>query len=281
VQRVAGPTEWQTLGLGAFAGFTIFFGLIYGLRRRSSKSTRAFLSALAAGILLFLFYDVLKNANEIINPLIPAHGGANGYVALGYVVVLLLGWTFGFLSLGWFEQAFHARVARKEAAGTGPPGDRLAGVDLDPLAISSLIAVGIGLHNFSEGLAIGTAYAGGAVAAGTVLVIGFAAHNSTEGFGILGPGLSAGRSYSVRRLLVLGLIGGGPTVLGTMIGSVFYSNLLSVAFYGLAAGAIVYVVLQMIRPIMARETRTYAWYGVVVGFMLGFATDVIVTFGGA
>ncbi|MCI4363957.1 MAG: zinc permease [Thermoplasmata archaeon] len=277
---LAGPSEWQVLGLGATAGFTIFLGLAYGLRGRSSNSTRAFLSALAAGILLFLFYDVLKNANELINQFIPAQGGSSGTLAVLAIGILLAGWSIGFLSLGLFERAYLSR-ARRSSSGAPIPSDLpIRPFEIDPLAISTMIAVGIGLHNFSEGLAIGTAYAGGAVAAGTVLVIGFAAHNSTEGFGILGPGLIAGRQYSPARLFLLGIVGGGPTFVGTIVGSQFHSSFLSVLFYGLAAGAIVYVVLEMIRPMMARETRSFAWAGVVVGFILGFATDAIVTFGG-
>lgn len=275
-----GPGEWQVLGLGAFAGLTIFLGLGYGLRQRSSTAVRAFLSALAAGILLFLFFDVLKNANDLIEPLIPSQGGADGLLALGYMAILLAGWGVGFLSLGLFERAYLARLARRSPAAAVEARDGLR-FDLDPLAVSTMIAVGIGLHNFSEGLAIGTAFAGGALATGTVLVVGFAAHNSTEGFGILGPGLVANRSYSGKRLAALGLLGGGPTFLGTVVGSVFFSGVLSILFYGLAAGAIVYVVLEMVRPMMARETRSFAWLGVVLGFVLGFATDAIVTFGGA
>lgn len=279
---VTGLSEAQILALGAFAGFTIFLGLAFGLRRSSSAGARAFLSALAGGILLFLFYDVLKNANEIINPLIPAQGGSNGPLALAYIAILLVGWSVGFLSLAGFERAYYARLARASptSVSSSPTTGDVARHGIDPLAISMMIAIGIGLHNFSEGLAIGTAYAGGAVAAGTVLVIGFAAHNSTEGFGILGPGMLAARSYSGRRLLVLGLVGGGPTFLGTMAGSLVYSAPLSILFYGMAAGAIVYVVLEMVRPMMVLATRSYAWIGVVLGFILGFATDAIVTFGG-
>ena len=275
---MSGPSEWEIIGLGAFAGFTIFLGLVYGLRLESSSSARAFLSALAAGILLFLFYDVLKSANELIHPLIPPQAGSNGTLAVAYILVLLAGWSSGFLSLGAFERAYLGALVPKN--GTNGVASE-SSFNIDPLALSSMIALGIGLHNFSEGLAIGAAYAGGALATGTVLVVGFAAHNSTEGFGILGPGLIAGRRYSMRRLLALGLIGGGPTFLGTVAGSAFYSPLLSVLFYGLAAGAIVFVVLQMIRPLMAREPRGFAWMGVVMGFALGFATDAIVTFGGA
>lgn len=275
------PPLVQVLALGAFAGFTIFIGLIYGLKRTTSKSMRAFLSALAAGILLFLFFDVLNNANGLIEPLIPAQGGSNGMLAVAYVVVLLTGWAFGFLSLGLFERAYLRRLSAKEKETGFTPEGEISAFEVNPLSISTMIAIGIGLHNFSEGLAIGTAYSAGSIATGTVLVIGFAAHNSTEGFGILGPGLMASRKYSGSRLLALGIVGGGPTFLGTVVGSVLYSSLLSILFYGLAAGAIVYVVLEMIRPMLAKDTRNFAWVGVVLGFILGFATDMIVTFGGA
>lgn len=276
-----GPTELQVLGLGALAGGTIFLGLAFGLRRTSAGSTRAFLSALAAGILLFLFFDVLENAQGLIDPLFPSGGTPDSPLALLYVVVLLVGWTVGFLSLGLVERAYLSRASARAHPPVGGPAPPAAALEVDPLSLSTMIAVGIGLHNFSEGLAIGTAYAGGAIAVGTVLVIGFAAHNSTEGFGILGPGLIAARRYSGLRLALLGLVGGGPTFLGTFVGSEVTSDLVAILFYGLAAGAIIYVVLEMIRPMMARETRSFAWIGVVVGFILGFSTDIVVTFGGA
>ena len=277
---MAGPNEWQILGLGAFVGLTIFLGLLVGFKRTLSNGFRAFLSALAAGILLFLFFDVLKNANEKIVAQIPAQGGGSGTLAVAYTAVLLVGWSVGFLSLAAFEKAYIARLKRATFRKEGDAGAGGAFV-LDAITISTMIAVGIGLHNFSEGLAIGTAYAGGAIAAGTVLVIGFAMHNATEGFGILGPGLLAGRQYSTRRLFLLGLVGGGPTFLGTIVGSVAYSDPLSILFFGLAAGAIVYVVLEMVRPMMAPATKSAVWWGVVLGFMLGIVTDAIVSFGGA
>lgn len=274
-----GPAEWQILALGAFAGLTIFLGLLLGRQGSLSARARAFLSALAAGILLFLFFDVLKNANERIAAEIPAQGGGNGTLAVLYLVVLLAGWAIGFLSLAAFERLYIAHLRRGHGSPAVAPGAG-ASLALDALTISTMIAIGIGLHNFSEGLAIGTAYAGGAIAAGTVLVVGFATHNATEGFGILGPGLLAGRRYSWRRLGALGLVGGGPTFLGTVVGGVFYSDALSILFFGLAAGAIVYVVLEMVRPLLAPDTRPAAWAGIVLGFALGLITDAIVSFGG-
>ena len=283
---VAGPSELQVIGLGAIAGFTIFLGLLIGLGGSLANRTRAFLSALAAGILMFLFFDVLANAHEIIGAQIPGSGGGNGTLAILYTIVLLTGWAVGFLSLATFEKVYVRRIAKRsresaERVETVAEGMTTPSFTLDPLTVSTMIAIGIGLHNFSEGLAIGTAYAGGAIAAGTVLVIGFGAHNATEGFGILGPGLLASRRYSGGRLFALGLLGGGPTFLGTIVGSVFYSDPLSILFYGLAAGAIIYVVLEMVRPMLAPATKEAAWIGVVIGFMLGIATDLVVSFGGA
>lgn len=275
------PSEWQILGLGAFAGLTIFLGLAVGLRRTLSPAVRAFLSAFAAGILLFLFFDVLQNANAGIEAQIPAQGGGDGTLAVAYLAILLVGWSVGFLSLGAFEKLYVRRLRSAPGAAPAPAAGGGASFAIDALAVSTMIAIGIGCHNFSEGLAIGTAYAGGAITAGTVLAIGFATHNATEGFGILGPGLLAGRRYSVRRLGALGLVGGGPTLLGTVVGSVFYSEPLSILFYGLAAGAIIYVVLEMIRPMMGAATRTAAWFGIVFGFILGVVTDALVSFGGA
>jgi zinc transporter, ZIP family len=237
--------------------------------------TRAILAAIAVGILLFLFVDVLINAHTLVLGPLPS----NPDLTIEYAAVLGLGFAAGVLLLVAFERAFSDRLRRHaEAKGTAAPGEH---APIDPLQLSTLIAVGIGLHNFSEGLAIGTAYAQGVLALVTVLVIGFALHNATEGFGILGPGMMAGRTYSWRRILALGLIAGGPTFLGTAIGSFFTADVVSILFYALAAGAILYVVLQMSRPMLAPATRTVVMVAIVAGFLLGYTTDVIVTLGGA
>lgn len=267
------PSEWQILALGAFAGFTIFLGMPLARARSLSPRVRASLSAIAVGILLFLFVDVLSNAHGIVSAAIETKstGIASPWILLGST---LLGFAVGVLALQLFIQVFSRRSAVSPAA----PGPA-AGDLFDPLHLSTVVAVGIGLHNLSEGLAIGTAYAAGLPLA-VVLVVGFAVHNSTEGFGILGPGMLAGRTYSWRRLLALGAIGGGPTLVGTVIGSFFTSNVLSVLCYGLAAGAILYVVFEISRPMLAPATRALVVVFVVVGFILGVITDFIVTLGG-
>ena len=269
-----GPAEWQILLLGAFTGGTIFLGMPIARAGGLSDRTRAGLSAVAVGILMFLFYDVLANAHELVIAPLTSDSGTT----IAYAAILAIGFVAGTLLLVAFERAFSAHL-RRSAGEPSTSGD--SPFPIDPIHLSTMIAVGIGLHNLSEGLAIGAAYAGGALSLATVLVIGFAAHNSTEGFGILGPGLMARRKYSWNRLGALGLIGGGPTFLGTVLGSFLHTAPLSILFYGLAAGAILYVVLQMSRPMLAPASRDVATVGVVVGFLLGFTTDVLVTLGGA
>lgn len=269
------PALWQILALGAFAGLTIFLGMPVARAKALSPKTRAALSATAVGILLFLFVDVLSNAHalvvEALHPISGSGGVGPGAVTLA---ILIAGFSVGVLALLYFVTAFSRRF------GSGPVGEEPSGtLTLDPMHLSTVIAVGIGFHNLSEGLAIGAAYAAGLPLA-IVLVIGFAVHNSTEGFGILGPGMMAGRRYSIRRLLALGVVAGGPTFVGTVIGSLFSSAPVSVLFYGLAAGAILYVVFEMARPMLAPATRSVVVTFIVIGFVLGVLTDFIVTVGG-
>jgi ZIP family zinc transporter len=152
--------------------------------------------------------------------------------------------------------------------------------------LSLLIAVGIGLHNFAEGLAIGQAAASGAVGLATVLVIGFATHNATEGFGIVAPltgDLDAEgnpRRPSWPFLLAMAAIGGGPTFVGTAIGHNFTSEAVSVVFLTLAAGSIVYVVAQLLGVAARARRPDLLCYGLLIGLLAGFLTDAIVTAAG-
>ena len=153
--------------------------------------------------------------------------------------------------------------------------------------LALLIAVGIGLHNFAEGLAIGQSAARNEIGLATLLVIGFGLHNATEGFGIVAP-LTANRGEdstherpSWRFLLALGAIGGGPTFLGTAVGHNFTSEPISVLFLTLAAGSIIFVVIQLLGIAAKARRPDLVAYGLLIGMIAGFVTDAIVTAAGA
>jgi zinc transporter, ZIP family len=279
-------SEAQTLLLGFIAGVAILLGLPMGRLRTPRPGLRQFLSALAIGILLFLIWDVLVHAYEPLDTALGhLHDGRAGIgPVLGYGALFILGISAGMLSLVYYERWLAGR-RRPERFGPGAmaPGELTAGVAGLSAArrLSFLIAVGIGLHNFGEGLAIGASAATGAIGLATILVIGFALHNVTEGFGIVAPLAAAGDRPSWRFLLLMGLIAGGPTTLGTAIGRQFTSAAVSVVFLTLAAGSILYVVIQLLGVAHRSRRKDLLYWGVLLGLAAGFITDMVVTAGGA
>ena len=129
------------------------------------------------------------------------------------------------------------------------------------------------MHNFGEGLAIGQAGAAGAISLALVLIIGFALHNATEGFGIIGPMAADADRPSWRFLALLGLIGGGPTFVGTVVGQAWVSDALAVVFFAIAAGSILYVVQQLFQVNSRFNMPVLVTWMLLLGLFLGFATD--------
>ena len=282
----------QTLLLGFIAGVTILIGMPLGRMRRPSEALRVTLNALAVGILLFLVWDVLSAAWEPIDEGLAAHhveGGHLGSVA-GYGLLFALGLTVGLMGLQQYEAWMGRRVRRVRAQSFGPGA--MASQELAPRGMASwspgkqlafLIAVGIGLHNFAEGLAIGQSAAAGEIGLALMLVIGFGLHNATEGFGVVAPltGDLDADGNPVRPswgfLLMLGLIAGGPTFRGTLVGHGFTSEPVSVVFLTLAAGSIIYVVCQLVTIAGKARRADLLAYGLLIGLFAGFFTDAIVT----
>jgi ZIP family zinc transporter len=287
-------SESQTLLLGFIAGATIVIGLPLGRVRSVKPGTRQFLNALAIGILIFLVWDVLAHAFEPVdNALGKLHDGSGGVGPVaGYAVLFFGGITVGLGSLvlyeGWLgSRARAVASAKKFGPGTMAPGElaasRTRGISGWPAGrrLSLLIAVGIGLHNFGEGLAIGGSAAAGDIGLATILVIGFALHNGTEGFGIVAPLTAEDDRPSWGFLLLMGLIGGGPTFVGTAVGRQFTSDAMSVIFLTLAAGSILYVVIQLLGVAHKNGRKELIYWGVLLGLIAGFVTDMVVTAGGA
>jgi ZIP family zinc transporter len=301
--------------LGAFAGLTIYLGLPIAFLKHVSQSLKAFLNMIATGVLIFLLYDVVSKATDPINSLISefsAHG-TGGPALFGDVFLFILGLGLGLVGLVYFNKYIVARLAPKrseqsveeiiaepqpalvggtdsQAATTGTteatrskpkPATIATPGEMPASTLALLIATGIGFHNFSEGLAIGQSAASGALQLAIVLIIGFGLHNMTEGFGIAGPITGQGQTVSWKFIAMLGLIGGGPTFLGTIVGIIFQSTPIFIFCLTLAAGAIIYVVAELLGVAKRYRMPEIVAWGLFLGFLLGYITDLIVTYAGA
>jgi len=263
---------------------------------RVDDRLRVALAMFSVGILAFIFMDVTKNAQAIVETALSSYKHHAGGLdrALGLFALLALGFTAGTAGIAAIERWLKARSASPAAippVAGGEAAVELERADLDRYAAevdvarraavqtSMTIAVAIGLHNFAEGLAIGVSAKAGAIGLATVLIIGFGLHNATEGFGIVGPLGNIRPSW--RWLGLAGLIAGGPTFLGTIVGYQVHSEPLELMFYALAGGAILYVVGEIWTGMRRYGHRQLGLYLLAAGFLVGVATDLVVSYGGA
>jgi zinc transporter, ZIP family len=284
----------ETVLLGALAGFTIFLGLPVGRLQILNTRARVCLAMFAVGVLAFIFVDVLSHGFEIVEEAVTKfHDHQESFWhAAGLAALLCTGFALGSAGL--------ATVARRMQSGSPAPKPPVAGGSAEAQAVAPqwvegvamdaaaaraaalrtgmTIAAAIGLHNFAEGLAIGVSARAGEIGLATVLIVGFALHNATEGFGIVGP-LGAVRP-SWKWLFVAGLVGGGPTFVGSMVGYAVTSQPLELLFYAVAGGAILYVIGEVWQSMRRVGHRELGMWLLAAGFMVGVVTDLIVAYGG-
>lgn len=267
--------------LGAIAGFTIFLGLPVGRMTRPSRGLKTFLNGMSAGILVFLLLEIFEHATE---PVEEALEGANeGTLSWGRFGLMTILYAAG-LGLGLLSLSYTRGLWRRRSAGAsvGPGAMAVAEREAthhESLYLGMSIAAGIGLHNFSEGLAIGQAAGSGALSFAILLVIGFALHNATEGFGIVGPLVAADVRPSWGWLATAGLVGGVPTFLGTLVGTSVTSPFVYVAFLTLAAGGILYVVAELFAAGRRLSWEITLW-GILAGFLVALATEMVIVVAG-
>jgi ZIP family zinc transporter len=281
----------ETVLLGALAGFTIYLGLPFGRLEIMGTRLRVAVAMFAVGVLAFLFVDVFEHALEIVEEPVEAFkDGEQGIgEGLGLLALLGAGFAAGTAGLASLERWMRPK---------GPTHPPIAGGSVDALTVEDAerleaeaassrrralqmgmtIAAAIGLHNFAEGLAIGVSASTGEIALATVLIVGFALHNATEGFGIIGPLGTVRPSWTW--LGVAGLIGGGPVFLGAIVGYNVASEPLELSFYGLAGGAILYVIGEVWNAMRRYGHRELGLWLLSAGFMAGVATDLVVVYGG-
>jgi ZIP family zinc transporter len=283
----------ETTLLGAIAGFTIYLGLPIGRVRRVDARMRVALAMFSLGILAFIFMDVTSHGQAIVEDALGSF--KDGHSSFGHVLALFallaVGFTIGTAGIALVEQRLRRGGGRLTSMPiAGGEGSTLTAEELADaqrtehsarqmaLRTGMTIAVAIGLHNFAEGLAIGVSSRTGETALATVLIVGFALHNATEGFGIIGPLGSIRPSW--KWLGVAGLVGGGPTLLGTMLGYQVHSDALELCFYALAGGALLYIIGEIWIGTRRHGHRTLGLFMLAAGFLVGVATDLVVAYGG-
>jgi ZIP family zinc transporter len=281
----------ETVLLGALAGFTIYLGLPFARLQVLGTRSRVALSMFAVGVLAFLFVDVFEHAFAIVESAVSGYkSGDNGLgKAVGLVALMGGGFAAGTAGLATVQRMIKPSGAIRPPVAGGsadalPVDDaaRLAaeadGARRRALQTGMVIAAAIGLHNFAEGLAIGVSASTGEIGLATVLIIGFALHNSTEGFGIVGPLGPVQPSWSW--IAVAGLVAGGPTFVGAMVGYNVTSEPLELAFYAVSGGAILFVVGEVWNAMRRFGHAELGLWMLSAGFMVGIITDLVVVYGG-
>ena len=266
--------------IGTYVGIIpVLIGLLWFpfIKRVGNNAYRFFLS-LTAGLLVFLGIDALVESNKIAAENVA--GVFNSSILIAMITI------FSFLTLQYVSEKL---VGRAQSKLTSQPASHIHMHTeqqqlVRPVAIALMIAIGIGLHNFGEGLAIGSAVILGKIALGTFLIVGFTLHNTTEGLAIVSPLAKTGKGNAmIKRLVLMGLIAGSPTVVGAWIGGFLYSPIAAIIFLSIGAGAIFQVVYNIYSWMGKSDpTRTkilsdsYVLAGFIAGMALMYSTGLLI-----
>ena len=274
---------WMAILLGLYVGvIPVYLGMlpINKLLKLDAK-WMTFLLAFTVGVLLFLLIDLgaemMEEADGFIAAMQVADSATGTIPALDQAIFDFVGIglapSTGYviaiagISLGVFGLVFTDQKIRQKAGASS--SEKMAW----------LIALAIGLHNMGEGLAVGITVSAGSTALASSLIVGFALHNLSEGIVIVGPLASGGKMPSVKQLIGLGALAGGPTIIGAFIGLSWFANSLAILFFAIAAGAVLYVCVEVLSSIKKDGAEAGPWYlhgGVVAGLLVMYVTSLFV-----
>ncbi|MGD1834210.1 MAG: ZIP family metal transporter [Nitrososphaeraceae archaeon] len=260
--------------IGTYVGIIpVMIGLLwYPFIKTLNPNKLNFFLSITIGLLVFLGIDSLLEANEVIEENIAS--SMNGQILLIMITIIsFLGLMFISKKL---TQKTETKILENKSKGKDYSySDNVVGhisknVIIKPLTLSFLIAIGIGLHNFGEGLAIGSAVLLGEIALSTFLIIGFTLHNTTEGLAIVAP-LAKKQKMKIKKLAILGLVAGGPTIIGAWIGGFFFMPIATALFLGVGAGAIFQVIYHMFSWMSSYSEEKNIFYNgyIIAGFVIG------------
>jgi zinc transporter, ZIP family len=289
--------------IGIYVGIIpVMIGLLwYPFIKSMSRNKYNFFLSLTAGLLVFLGIDALVESNEITTDNVSS-------IFSGQMLIVIVT-TISFIALLYASEKLTQRAIKKSLSSTEMTSPHSSYSDftatsstqtrsnvnqrqmqelVKPLAISLMIAIGIGLHNFGEGLAIGAAVLLGEIALSTFLIVGFTLHNTTEGLAIVAP-LAKSRKLMLRRLVLMGVIAGAPTIAGAWIGGFLYSPIATIIFLSIGAGAIFQVVYSIgswvLRPVDNTDNdknkkivavNIFTIAGFAIGMVIMYVTGLLV-----